>query len=136
MYNFIFYFIYKSQVNQKSGGPIVARYIGSLIVFLAILIHVGFIYSIVRFSLFRIVSNSIAFSLGKTYGEKLILLLPLFIPIILLVYKYFNNDKIDKLVKKYDEQENFYSYLSIFKFIFIIVVPLIIAIVLVNETIT
>ena len=67
MYNFIFYFIYKSQINQKNGGPVVATFMGGLFVLLVILIHALFIYAIFRFVLFNYYGIDISFSIGKGY---------------------------------------------------------------------
>lgn len=135
MYNFIFYFIYKSQIHQKDGGPVVARLIGSWIVVLALLIQVGLVYSILRFILFKFYSNNISFSSGETYSGKLIFWVPFFIVLNIGVYKYYNLARINKLVTHYGKIERFYSLLHILKFFIFIFLPLAISIWLVNHSV-
>jgi hypothetical protein len=61
MYNFVFYFIYRSQINQKDGGPLVAAIIGSMFVFIAIFLHLLIIFSIYKFFLFNLYGKEIFF---------------------------------------------------------------------------
>src|SRR5579871_3222214 len=130
MYRFIFYFIYRSQVNQKDGGPSVARIISSMIVFVAISFHILFIYSIARFLLF------IFFASRKTYSGKLFFWIPIFVLALLPILKYFNTNRINKILAHYNQIEDFYSIFNIIKFITIFILPLIIAIILVNHSIS
>ena len=117
MYSFIFYFIYRSQVNQKSGGPAIARYIGSLIVFLVVLIHVGLVYSLIRFCIIKLYNESIAFSHSDTYNQKVLFWLPIFVAIILFIYGYFNKGRIDKILNKYNNTRLSYkSFISVIQF--------------------
>ena len=76
MYNFIFYFIYLGQINQKNTGPLVARCISSMIVALFIFIHIGFIYSLIKFILWYFYSVNIAFSSGENHNEKILFWYP------------------------------------------------------------
>lgn len=134
MYNFIFYFIYRSQIHQKDGGPFVARLFGSWIVVLALLTQVGLVYSILRFILFNFYSNSISFSSGETYSGKLIFWLPFLIVLNIGVYKYYSLARINKLVTHYEKIEKFYSLFHILKFFIFIFLPLAISIWLVNHS--
>ena len=136
MYNFIFYFIYRSQVHQKDGGPFVARIIGSWIVVLALLIEVGLIYAICRFVLFNYYDINISFSSGKTYSGKLIFWIPFFIVLNILVYRHYSFVRITKILKRYDSIQHFYSLITILKFFIFIFLPLIISIWLVNHSIS
>lgn len=131
MYNFIFYFIYKSQINQKDGGPFVARYIASLIVFVVIGFHFVLSYSIIRFISFHYLNMDISTSSSKSQTTKFFNWLPIFIPGFIIVFKYFTANKILNLTNKYQDKR-LYSFINILKFICMIFIPLIIAIVLVN----
>lgn len=134
MYNFIFYFIYRSQIHQKDGGPFVARIIGSWIVVLSILIQIGLIYSVFRFILFNFYSINISFSSGKSYSGKLVFWLPFFIILNIGIYKYYSLARINKLGTRYNDIERFYSLQNILKFFIFIFMPLIISIWLVNHS--
>jgi len=136
MYRFIFYFIYRSQVNQKDGGPSVARIISSMIVFVAISFHILFIYSIARFLLFNFFATDISFASRKTYSGKLFFWIPIFVLALLPILKYFNTNRINKILAHYNQIEDFYSIFNIIKFITIFILPLIIAIILVNHSIS
>ena len=135
MYKFIFYFIYHSQVNQKDGGPFVARYIASIIVFVAIIFHILLIYSIFRYFLFAFYKSDISVDAGRSFSHKLLFWLPLVVPIFIVVYKYFNQKRIGEILKKYEGIHHFYSFLNVLKFFIIIFLPLFIGILLVNNSI-
>jgi hypothetical protein len=79
MYKFIFYFIYKSQVNQKDGGAVVAKYLSSLIVSITIFIHIGLIYSLCRFLSFHFYNSDISFSSGRNHNSKFLFWMIVFI---------------------------------------------------------
>jgi hypothetical protein len=136
MYNFVFYFIYRSQINQKDGGPFVARYVASIILIITLVIHVGLIYSFFRYFLFNFYRADISFSLGKTYSSKFVYWAAIFFLLVFFVFKYFNLNRIEKIVGKYHQRENFYSFMNILKFTCIISLPLIFAIILVNHSIS
>ena len=134
MYRFIFYFIYKSQLNQKNGGPGVSRIIASIFVFIAILFHVLFFYSITRFLLFNYDNTNIFFSMGKTHNTKLFFFFPIFLTSLFIAYKYFNKSRITQIVNQY-ENIKVYSFLNILIFFAIFVLPLMVSIILVNHSI-
>jgi hypothetical protein len=52
MYDFVFFIIYSQQL-QKNRSETFSRYNGSLIASLALLIHIGFIYAIIRKVFFK-----------------------------------------------------------------------------------
>src|SRR5574340_352072 len=119
MYSFIFYFIYRGQINQKNTGPWVARCIASMIVTVFLLIHIGFIYSLIRFILFQLYNNSIVFSFGKTYSTKILFWYPIGLFLIISVFKYFNKKRVNRIIEKYEEMQFSYSLFYILKFIFL-----------------
>jgi hypothetical protein len=134
MYHFIFYFIYKSQLNQKDGGPLVGRYVASLIVLVFLFLHILLLYAFARFFLFNYGNTDISFSIGNTYSKKLIFVLPIFIALTPLIYKHFDKSRIIKIEQRYENQ-NLYSFFNFIKFFGAFIVPLVIAIVLVNHSI-
>ncbi len=135
MYSFIFYFIYRGQITQKNTDPLTARIISTLIVFVAIMFHILFIYAVGRFLLFNYYEADISLYDHKKYSEQLAYWLPIFIPIYILVYKYFNEKRIKIILEKYENYESFYTIGNILKFLSIFVLPLLIGIMLVNHSI-
>lgn len=134
MYDFVYYFIYNSQVNQKDGGPVVARIIGSMVLTVAILIQLGLIYSIGRFILFNYYHSDFSFSSGHSYLTRIIFWLPLLVLIFIVVYKYYNNSRTKKVVTKFSSTRIFYSLFNNIKFFLIMFLPLVISIWLVNHS--
>ena len=133
MYNFIFYFIYKSQINQKNGGPVVAKFMGGLFVLLVLLIHALFIYAIFRFVLFNYYGIDISFSIGKGYIKKWLFSLALIIMIMPFIKRSFTTVGIERIQNKFESQ-NIFTFVYFVKFFVILLLPLIISIFLVNHS--
>ena len=134
MYNLIFYFIYRGQINQKNTGPWVARCIRSMIVALFLFVHIGFIYSLIRFVLSHFYSINIAFSSGKSHNTKILFWFPIALFLIVGVFKYFNKKRLNQLLENYEVKQFSYSLYNIFKFIMIFIFPLVIAIWMVRRS--
>lgn len=135
MYSFVFYFIYRGQISQKNIDPLTARIIGTLIVFVAIMFHILFIYAIGRFLIFNYYETDISLYAHKKYSDQLVYWLPIFIPIYIFVFKYFNEKRIEIILEKYKNYQTFYTIENVLKFSAIFVLPLLIGIMLVNHSV-
>jgi hypothetical protein len=131
MYNFIFYFIYRAKINADGKG--VTRYSASLIVAIYLGVHLGLLYAITRFIFCYYWQISIARSNSHPSGFKNIILA---IFLILLSYKYFNEKRVEKILNKHEGIEKFYTLKNIIKFVMLFIVPLLIAIFLVNKSVS
>jgi hypothetical protein len=133
MYYFIFYFVYKRSINKD--GVFVARYSASLIVAIAMGIHIMLLYAIARFGLCYFWGISIArTNIHATLGNNLSYLL-FFISILIPSYLYFNQRRVEITTNHFKVNENFYSGINIIKFITLFLLPLLAAIFLVNKSV-
>jgi hypothetical protein len=131
MYNFVFYFIYKSQLKD---GPFVARYFATFVVAIQIFIQIGFLYSICRFVLCYNYKFSIALSDVKNSNFiHLVEFLGIAL-IMVILFKVYNKNKIEIIKISYEERGFHYSLMNIAKFILVIILPLIFAIILENNS--
>lgn len=115
MYNFIFYFAYYGQIKQTNGTPFIGRYFGSLFVLIAIVFHILMLFAITRFILFNFYEINFSFSLRESQTQKLFFWLPIFIPMFIIVFKYFNGNRIIKIVAEYQDKR-VYSFINILRF--------------------
>lgn len=134
MYNFVFYFIYRSQVNQKNGGPFVASIIGSMFVFVTIFIHLIFILGIYRFALFNLYGEEIFFSNQKTYAQKMFVFIPFFVLASILVFRFYNEKRRIKIIQYYNNKGPFYTLTNIILFVIIFFLPIVLGAVLLNHS--
>ena len=103
MYDLIFYYIYRQQIN-KGNGKFSARYNASIIVFIAISIHVGVILAIIRET---IITGELAKdSLFRNKGLQALFALGF----VHFVYRLFTYKRIEKIENKYSESKFFESY--------------------------
>ncbi len=133
MYSFIFYFIYRAKI--KADGKGVTRYSASLIVAIFFVVHLGLLYAIARFILCFYWQISIA--TGSSHPSALVRMSYLIIYIILvcLSYKYFNEKRVTKILIKNERIDKFYNLKNVLKFILLFIVPLLIAIFFVNKSV-
>jgi len=136
MYNFIFYFIYLGQISQKNIGPWVARCIASMIVSVFLFIHICFIYSLIKYTLLSLYDINISFPSGKNHTAKILFWYPVALVLIIVVFKYFDKKRVDRVVKNYYEKQFSYSFFNIFKFLVMFILPLTISIWLVKHSIS
>lgn len=134
MYSFIFYFIYRGQLIDKSS-PIVAKYISCLLVALIFSIHLLFLYSILRFIAFHLIGKDLSFSSKESGNNATLFWVSAFIPIVIFFLLFFKKSKIERILKSYEKQNHFYNIINIAKFVLIFLLPLIVSIVLVNHSI-
>ena len=93
MYNLIFYFIFNQQINKgRSRG--FARFNGSLIVYVALLIHVFLILEIIK----KFFHNKMDI---KFLTENKTLEFIFFSLCILLLYSYYTPKRIEAITNKY-----------------------------------
>ena len=127
MYDFIFYFIYRTQINQKDGGPFVAKYLATLIVMVTIGFQIVLIYSFIRFILFNYLNTDISIAWKQSNTIKFLKWIVIFIPFFLILFRYFKKAKMSSIIEKY-KVVNIFSVWNIFKFFLLIFLPLITAI--------
>ena len=102
MYNLIFYYIYRQQINKgKSTG--FARYNGSLIVFLALCMHIFLVMAIMQKYFNH--NADIKFLTTNKPLEYII-----FILCVWLTSFYYNKRRAEKIEGKYCEKEWVNSY--------------------------
>ena len=91
MYHFIFYFIYRAKL--KTDGPATTRYSANIIVTIFVLIHLVFLYSILRFFCYYFFQLSIARSnVHATFKDNFIYI-AIAIITFLFSYRYFSDFK-------------------------------------------
>lgn len=102
MYDFIFYFIYHQQIN-KGKSKTFARFNGSLIVYVALLIHLFLLLEIIR----KLFSSKIdlGFLTKNTFLEVI-----LFAILIRLSYSYYTPKRIETIINKYEESSIIEDY--------------------------
>lgn len=133
MYNFVYYFIYKAKL--KSDGDSLARYSASLVVSIILAVHIGCLYAITRFFLCYYWGISIARTNARATAANNLSYLLFFVVVLCATIFYFNNKRVELIVNRYQNKEIFYSLLSVTKFILIFLLPLLIAIFLVNKSV-
>jgi len=134
MYHFIFYFIYKAKI--KADGPKVTRYSASLIVSIFLGMHLGLLYCIARFICCYFWQISIARSNPHATASDTLSDLLIINTILFLSYKYFNEQRVNTIVEKYQGKEKFFTAVNIIKFILLFFAPLLIAIFFENKSVT
>lgn len=133
MYYFVFYFIYRLQMKQSDFTPFLGRYMASAIVSFAVIIQIGFVWALARFIFFNYFGIDL-FTLTIPPGINFITGIPSILLIMFIIFKYFNNKRISFIIEKYRTRK-IYSFINILRVFFIIFIPLIIGIILVNHSI-
>lgn len=123
MYHFIFYFIYKTQTNQKERGPKDGKFLGSALVAVVIFFQLALFYAVARYFLKKYFQIDMSFSMGKTSNERKLVFFPFFLLVFFLIFKLYNEQKISQLLKHY-ETTKIFSFINIVKFFFIFFLPL------------
>jgi hypothetical protein len=123
MYNFIFYVIYCQQI-QKEKGEAFARYNGSLIVGLAIFMHICFFAVVLK----KVLSHF--YEIDFVVLNKGIWLIPVLF-FFTLVFIYYNKERTQKILNnRYSENLNPTRTSNYIKVLCIIFIPLVIIIAL------
>jgi hypothetical protein len=137
MYRFVFYFIYRRQLVESKGKIAPARHVAVLLLILALFFHVAFFYALARFCLYNGFKISIAYSFGRTYTlAKTAAGLALEAPIFYFINKYFTNERIQEIADHYNQRYSyFYTFLNFIKFFAVYLIPLLVAIFLVDHSI-
>jgi hypothetical protein len=127
MYYFIFYFIYKAKL--KDDGESLARYSAGMIVAIALIIHLEFLFILVRYFFDNFYNISISGSpFHKLSGGGSLFYVILSLLLFVLSFKFFNEARIEKITQKFNSSKVFYNTINIIKFILLLLLPLILSI--------
>jgi hypothetical protein len=123
MYKFAYYFIYKYQLIDNKGAVGISRYMASILVSLAIYLHLALVCITIRFIVVRQNHTNIVFLVPKAI--TLLVVLGIMAPLFICVFRYFNQERILAISQYYDErQPNMYAPLNFVKFLLIYLIPL------------
>lgn len=120
MYNFIYYILYKHQINKGSSTTF-ASYNAALIVAFTLVVHAMFLFSVFK----KIFYNW--FKDHTPYISKNITA-PVALLIMAGVFIYYNNIKTEKFLNKYSEKQKSKGICDFIKIMVMIFLPLIITI--------
>jgi DMSO reductase anchor subunit len=123
MYNFIFYIIYCQQV-QKGKGEVFARYNGSLIVSFALIVHLLLLLTVIRFLFYKQGMPTKDQHHINTTLPGLLLIAVIFV----LVFKFYNNNRVNKILESYANENNPTKTSNVIKVVLALLIPLIILI--------
>ena len=126
MYDFIYYIIYKQQI-EKGRSLGFSRYNGCLIVAFAVIVHIMFLFSVLK----TIFLNWFRDHIGKVNSG--ITFLFVFIVFFLIFYYYNNTKKTEKILNRYSGDIYPIRIINYIKIIIIIFLPLIIGIILARK---
>lgn len=133
MYNYLYYFVYKSQIQQDGVDFKEARLYGSLTVCFAILLHCQLLLTLALYL-------KVLFDPDSIYDRPSIpvvvkyLYVPIFLLLFRVILKLYNKKKTELIVSRYSEIDNFYSFARILLFLLIVVIPIVLIIVFVNNS--
>jgi hypothetical protein len=116
-------------MRRSDFTPFLGKFMSSLILFIAIFIHIELVYAILRFIFYNYFKKDISFNIDN------LIWLSVFLIMFLLIFKYYNKNRISYLVEKY-QNKRIFSFSNIVKFFCIIFIPLVIAIILVNQSVS
>jgi hypothetical protein len=133
MYSFIFYFIYRAKLNQD--GAALTRYSANLVVSIFMTVHLALLYAIVRFILCYYWQISIARHNVIANRSDNLKYIAIFFAINIISFNYFNKRRVDRILSRYEKVEKFYTLSNILAIIFLFLIPLVIAIFLVNRSV-
>lgn len=114
MYDFVFFLIY-SQQKQKNRSDTFSIYNGSLIVSLAVFVHICLIFAIYR-KIFLPAGEG--YGIGNKTGNKFITIL-----VMIAIFLYYNK-RAAIVLNKYDGNLLPVSTLNVLKLVLIVFVPL------------
>ena len=123
MYNFVFWFFYKYFEWRKGFKSV---FLASLIVALALLIHIMLLYSVARYLNLITISQ-----LNKSYVERKVIRLPFVLILYLSVYFFYYKSKAEIILETYKSRK-YNSYSNILLASGILLLPLILAITITN----
>jgi len=127
MYNFIFWFFYKFfEWRDKYKSP----FLSSAMVGLVIVIHLSVIYSVIRY-----LSGYTVGMPSDKYAYNKLILLPFVILLFFFIYKFYYKKREQEILTRFGDR-NAFSVRNILIVVFVIVVPLMIAIRLTNLSVS
>lgn len=125
MYDFIYYTIYKQQI-EKGRSLGFSRYNGCLIVGFAVIVHIMFLFSILK----TIFLNWFRNHIGKVNSGITFLFVSI---VFCLVFYYYNTKKTEKILNRYYRDLYPTRIINYIKIIIIIFLPLILGIILAGK---
>jgi hypothetical protein len=102
--------MYRLQLNQKDTTPFVAKFFGILFVLLALIMHIALLYAIMRFILFNYYGFDISFSVIESKSIDKLIWLSIFLIMFLLIFKYYNMDRIHFIIEKYKKKDDVFFF--------------------------
>ena len=102
MYNYIFWVLYNRDLNRRGKSNTFSRYDASLIVFIALLIHITFIVELIKRFFFNVFASLHLEYLINNKGIEILL----FIACIFLIFNFYTENRINKIVDKYSPKKN------------------------------
>ena len=125
MYNFIFWFFYKFfEWKEKSRSTLIP----AMIVVIAFMFHLGLVYSLFRYITHQ---NPLEWGGDLSYSDRKYLGMPFVLVIYLLIWHFYYRKRAARIMNSYEGKKPF-TVRNIIFVLLITVVPLIIAIRLVN----
>lgn len=119
MYNFVYYVLYKRNLKDGKGS---ARYNGSLIVAVTLMIHIGLLIAIMKKIFLSNVNWKYISEITKEYKAIEIMLIVLFI---LSVFLYYTKTRSEKVFNYYSQNVKHKKLTDGIKVLLIIFIPLI-----------
>ena len=120
MYNFIFWVLYQANIKDGKNS---AKYNGVLIVLLIAVIHLFFLFIIIKIIFkekFAAINDRNWYNHNKPFLFFIILFLGC------LLYFYYNNNRIIKILDKYKDEINPTKFSNIIKIALLLFIPVII----------
>jgi hypothetical protein len=119
MYNFVFWVLYMANLKDGRGY---GRYNGTIVVALAILIHILLVFTIVKRLFFH---ESYFTSFKEWFNNNKFAYLIILALFAFLIFRYYNYERIEKILKKRSSESHPTKAINILKVLLIIFVPII-----------
>lgn len=124
IYNFIFCYFYK-----KNGTHIGGRIYGSGLVVFSLLIHLYFFSELIRdISGYKFIIFPEQY--GLTYNQRKIRYIFICIPIIVGFYFFYNNERVKRILEKFDNRDEYVQQGDTNRVILYIIVPALLTLIL------
>lgn len=120
MYNFIYYVLYSANIKD---GKFTARFQASLITFFALFVHIALVLSVLKRVFRENYENSGMQSWFNSHKSLYLLIMAVFV---FLTFKYYNEDRITKILDRYKEEAYPTRPINVIKVILILLIPIVI----------
>lgn len=126
MYGLVFYFFYRYFLYRNDSSPRFGAICG---IILTIGLHIILAYVIVQ----KIIGHNLLNPLSQTYYWSKLLNMLVILPFFILALLFFSKKRVDKIINKYDDRENVFSFFNWVIFILLAAGPLILMIYLLKK---